>query len=114
MPVWRLVPVDLLDPNWEASSHRGPVVVRAPDEASARATAEAAFGVKSRFAPGEGMKVPPWTRPELVRVVLLEQSIHPAEGLTEVLEPSFDRDIASRPPVKKPRTKRRRVDRPAR
>jgi len=114
MPVWRLVPVDPLDPNWESSSHRGPVVVRAPDEGAARETAEKAFAVRSRFPPGRGMKVPPWTRPELVRVMVIEHSIHPAEGPAEVLEPSFEQDLPSHPPVKEPRKGRRRAGRPAR
>jgi hypothetical protein len=40
MPIWHVL-VDLMDSNWEASSHRGPVGVRTPDAASARETAEA-------------------------------------------------------------------------
>ena len=30
MPIWKLTPIDLDDPNWEASSHRRLIVVRAP------------------------------------------------------------------------------------
>lgn len=90
MPVWRLIPIDLDDPNWEASSHRGLAVVRAPSEAAARETAEAAFGVATRFSPGKGMKLPPWTRSELVRAEVIDSPLYPAEGPSEVLEPSFD------------------------
>ncbi|OFW72274.1 MAG: hypothetical protein A2W02_03915 [Alphaproteobacteria bacterium RBG_16_64_48] len=90
MPVWRLIPIDLDDPNWEASAHRGLVVVRAPSEASAREEAEAAFGVPTRFRPGKGMRVPPWMRSELVRAEIIDTPVYPAEGPTEVLEPSFD------------------------
>jgi hypothetical protein len=108
MPVWRLIPVDLTDPSWEASSHRGAAVVRAPDEMSARDLAEAAFGTRSRFAPGKGMRMPPWTRPELVRVVVAEQSTYPADGPSEVLEPSFDRNLRPHPPAKEPKAEKRR------
>ena len=69
MAVWMLTPVDLDDPNWEASSHRGPAIVRAPDEQKARETAERAFDVKPGFRPGQGVRVPPWSRAALVRAV---------------------------------------------
>ncbi len=89
MPIWKLTPIDLDDPNWEASSHRGLIIVRAPNEASAREAAEEAFGVPTRFPPGKGMRVPPWTRSELVRAEIIDSPIYPAEGPTEVLEPFF-------------------------
>ena len=90
MPIWRLIPIDVEDPNWEASSHRGLVLVRAPSEASARQAAEEAFGVPTRFPPGKGLRLPPWTRSELVRAEIIDRSIYSAEGPTEVLEPSFE------------------------
>lgn len=90
MPVWRLIPIDLNDPNWEASSHRGLVIIRAPSEATARESAEKAFGVPTRFRPGKGMRVPPWMRAELVRAEIIDKRVYPAEGPTEILEPSFD------------------------
>jgi hypothetical protein len=90
MPVWRLVPVDLDDPNWQASSHRGVAVVRAPSEKTARETAEAAFGVATGFRPGKGMRIPPWIRPELVRAEIIDRPAYPMEGPTEILEPSFE------------------------
>jgi hypothetical protein len=89
MLIWRLTPIDLEDPNWEASSHRGLIIVRAPNEASARKAAEEAFGVQTRFPAGKGMRVPPWTRSELVHAEIIDSPIYSAEGTTEVLEPSF-------------------------
>lgn len=89
MRIWKLAPIDLDDPNWEASAHRGWAVVRAPNEASAREAAERAFAVQTRFPPGKGMRVSPWMRSELVRAETVEDSIYSAEGPTEVLEPSF-------------------------
>ena len=94
MPIWRLEPRNLDDPNWEASSHRGPVLVRASSEASARETAEKAFGVKTRFVPGKGTHVPPWRRPQLVDAEIIENAVYTDEGPDEILEPSFARDLS--------------------
>lgn len=89
MILWRLSPIDLLDPNWEASSHRGPAIVRAPDEAAARAAAAEAFDVATRFPPGGGVRVPPWTRASLVRAEEISDPRYDPRGPTEVLDPVF-------------------------
>jgi len=89
MDLWKLTPVDLTDPSWEASAHRGAVMVRAPNEEAARNAAEAAFGVKTRFAPGQSVKAPPWKRETLVRAEKVKDPKYAAEGPTEILDPSF-------------------------
>ena len=89
MPLWKLQPLDLSDPNWEASSHRGVVIVRAPDEETAREAAQRAFGVKTRFNPGAGVKTPPWKRVSLVSAEGIRDERYEDEGPTEVLEPAF-------------------------
>jgi hypothetical protein len=89
MPLWKLQPLDLSDPNWEASSHRALVIVRAPDEETAREEAERAFGVKTRFSPGKGVMVPPWKRASLVSAARIRDQRYEEDGPTEVLEPSF-------------------------
>jgi len=88
MPIWELTPVDPLDPNWEASSHQGRVVVRAPGEDAARDAAEKAFGLKTRFPPGGGIKAPPWKRPALVRAAIIRDERYEEAGPTEVLFPA--------------------------
>lgn len=87
MALWTLTPVDLADPNWEASSHRGRVLVRAPNAEAARAIAGQAFDVKTRFKPGQALVVPPWRRAALVTVARVDDPRYDAEGATEVLEP---------------------------
>jgi hypothetical protein len=87
MPLWKLVPLDLRDPSWEASSHRGLVIVRARDEADARAVAAKAFDLKTRFAPAKGHAFPPWTRASLVKAERIEDRRYAAEGPSELLEP---------------------------
>ena len=88
MALWKLTPIDPLDPNWEASSHRTAAIVRAPDEAAARQAAQHAFGVKVGFKPGAGVKAPPWTRDNLVAAERIEDDRFDPDGPTEVLEPS--------------------------
>lgn len=89
MPLWELTPVDPLDANWEASSHRGKVIVRAPREEVARDEAEKAFGVKTRFEPGSGIKAPPWKRPTLVTAAITQDSRYEENGPTEILFPAL-------------------------
>ena len=89
MPIWKLTPLDPRDPNWEASSHRGIAIVRASDEAVARATAAQAFDTKTRFAPAKGQKVPPWNRSGLVKAERIDDKRYEGEGPAAVLEPSF-------------------------
>ncbi len=87
MPLWELLPVDPRDPNWEASSYEGRIVVRAPNENAARDEAERAFGVKTRFKPGAGVKAPPWKRPALVKAEIIHDDLYEEEGPTEILFP---------------------------
>ena len=89
MPLWALLPLDSADPSWEASTYCGRVVVRAAGEEAARGKAEAAFGVKTRFKPGAGIKPPPWKRPQLVSARVIRDPRYEPEGPTEVLYPSL-------------------------
>jgi hypothetical protein len=87
MPLWQLEPLDDLAPDWQSSSYRGKVIVRARDEADARDAAERAFGVKTRFALGRGIIAPPWKRSTLVSARVIEDPLYEVDGSTEVLYP---------------------------
>lgn len=89
MAVWKLSPIDLLDTNWEASSHRAVVIVRAPDEAAARAAAAKAFDIPTRFPPGSGVRTPPWTRASLVQAEEITDRRYDPQGPVQILEPAF-------------------------
>jgi hypothetical protein len=89
MAIFSLIPVNLDDPDWEASSHRGRVTVRAANEQQARAIAAEAFDVKTGFRPGQGMRFPPWTRAAMVRVERIDDPRFEPEGPAEVMEPTF-------------------------
>ena len=87
MTVWKLTPVDLLDPNWNASSHRGEIIVRARSEKAARALAAKTFDVATRFSPGSSTQAPPCTRPSCVRAERITDERYPPDGPAEVLRP---------------------------
>ena len=85
MQIWKLTPLDLGDPNWEASSHRGIAIVRAKGEKAARTAA--AFDIAVRFPPGKGVRTPPWARAALVKVEPIEDPRYDLMGPVQVLEP---------------------------
>jgi hypothetical protein len=87
MQVWKLTPVDLSDPNWNASSHRGLVIVRAQSESAARALAAKAFDTAIRFPPHATIVVPPWTRASCVKAERITDKRYPSRGPAEILEP---------------------------
>lgn len=87
MPVWLLTPLDAHDPDWQASSHCGPVVVRAPNEQRAREAAAEAFDLKTGFRPGEGVRFPPWNRAALVKAEQVLDTRFDEDGPTALLEP---------------------------
>jgi len=64
-------------------------VVRAADEATARAAAAEAFDVPTRFPPTGGAKFPPWHSPALVKAERIDNPRYEAEGPTEILDPAF-------------------------
>ena len=90
MLIWRLVPTDTLEPNWQVSSHREAVVVRAAQECTARDAAAAAFSVsQGRQRSGGAVRLPPWSLAHLVRAEPVAQFAYSVEEPTEVLEPVF-------------------------
>ena len=102
MPVWRLIPIDH-DPNWKASAHRGPVVVRASNEASApselKRRSHGMLQVEDRRRPtGKtarvfvGLKVAPEIAQELAQLA------HSLEDPTSRLVPSADMHLTLLPP----------------
>ncbi len=89
MAIWHLTPIDLDDPSWEASSHRGAAIVRAENEDAAREIAQRAFGVKTGFRPQHRIIAPPWKRSKLVRAEHVRDPRFKEEGPAEVLSPRF-------------------------
>ena len=101
MRIWKLTPISTDDPLWLESSHRARVIVRAPDEESAREEAQRRLGVAGRFPPGTAFVGALWKRPNLGQAEIIDDSPHMTAGPLEVLEPSFETDLAARPQPKR-------------
>ncbi len=88
MQLWKLTPLDLSAPNWEASTHKGPVIVRAPDEVEARKAANIKFRFAANKQPiGDPVRHPPWDHASLVSAATIDDERFEVEGPTEVLDP---------------------------
>jgi hypothetical protein len=83
MPVFKIVPVNTEDPDWQCSNYCGEVVIREETEKKARALAARTFGL---FDPiGQGSCLCPWQSEAHTRCEL--QS--PGDGEPEILSPSI-------------------------
>ncbi len=98
MPIWRLEPVNRDEHHWRASTYVGPVIVRAPDEATAGGVAGDAFGIAAEKLPGAEVPLSPWIHPWLVTCVRLENSDYVEEGPDTILGPDKALSRAHHPP----------------
>lgn len=87
MPIWKLEPTSQESEFWEASTYRGTVIVRAPDEQVARQRATEVFGIAVKVRHGRSSPLPPWKDPTLARCARVKESGYPEDGPTKVLEP---------------------------
>lgn len=90
MPIWELTPIDSNHPNWRASMHTKPAVIRAPSEERAREIAAQAFREAAEREPGEigPIPTPPWGDEGLVRCRRLEESVYSEDGPEAILKPA--------------------------
>ncbi len=86
MRIWKLEPVNTSEDHWRASTHVGPVIVRAPNETKARSLADDAFGIIPQYLGGAD-PLPPWNYSSIVTCVQLEDSGFDEEGPDEILGP---------------------------
>ena len=89
MALWKLAPINLDHPRWEAGAYRGTVIVRAPNETAARQAATEKFYMPMDRPVGDLIRLSPWKDdPEdaaLVEVTPIEDDLYEGEGPTEVL-----------------------------
>ncbi|MFQ5683585.1 MAG: hypothetical protein ACE5HC_09965 [Candidatus Binatia bacterium] len=88
MPIWQLTPIDKASDHWQASTHKGEVIVRAASEGEARAKATAEFIIATRKVPGRETLFSPWKQPNLVSCQRLEHSKYEEKGPVAVLDPN--------------------------
>ena len=56
MSIWKLFIANPDSPNWEASTHKGDVIVRAENERQARLVTNQAFTIATKITLGESIK----------------------------------------------------------
>jgi len=79
MQLWKLEPIDLTDSNWEASTYKGEVIVRAEDLHGAQLLAARAYGIATKHILGETVKIIPWDYFGLVRTSQIQATDDYAE-----------------------------------
>jgi hypothetical protein len=87
MPIFRLIPQHLEDPDWQASTYKGEVLVRAADARHARLRTTNRFGIAGTLPLEDGVPRNPWTQERLVTCTQEEGSPYPEAGSTTVLWP---------------------------
>ncbi len=88
MPLWKLEPIDLTDRNWDASTYRNEVIVRAEDLSKAKDLAAKAYGTVPRPQPGETTIINPWDNPGLVRTIQVQATDdYTEDGDQEIVYP---------------------------
>ena len=88
MPLYRLTPINLNDPNWRSSIHRDAAVVRASSEEQARSLASKAFDTTlAPSSPGGKIAAPRWHHPHAVRAEVIRDQRYGPEGPAGILEP---------------------------
>lgn len=90
MPIYELTPIDLGDPDWKASTHHAPCVVRADNERYARLAATLAFIIATKREPGADTVVNPWNQEDKVEAHLVAEHAFSEDGPQVVLAPAGD------------------------
>ncbi len=87
MAIWKLEPTDISSRDWEASTYRGEIIVRAESETKARQIAAIAFGIATKKNLGEDIAFNPWNQSSLVSAVTIQDSNYKNDGKEEIVGP---------------------------
>ena len=79
MQLWKLEPTNLTDNNWEASTYKGEVIIRAEDLHGAQHIAARAYGIATKRILGKTVKIIPWDYPGLVSTIQIQATDDYAE-----------------------------------
>lgn len=89
MAIWKLLPTKKESPDWDQSTYRGVVIVRAENEQEARLCAMQRFTTAvEKLRRVQETRTCPWTQSELVTCEQVVGSNHPPDGASIVLEPT--------------------------
>lgn len=86
MTIWKMVPGELNNLQWQVSVFQGEVIIRAESEERARDVLGYCFW-KTGQSGSANMAGPPWNRPNLVTASEYTDGKFPAEGEEEILAP---------------------------
>jgi len=89
MRIWKLTPLDKTSDHWQASTHKGHVIVRAASEDEARNKATAEFTIATKRIRGGDTLFSPWGQSNLVSCQRLENSNFEEKGPVAVLYPDI-------------------------
>jgi hypothetical protein len=87
MAIWELKPTDVSSRDWEASTYRGKVFIRAESETIARQIAARAFVIAAQVRMGEKIMDIPWNQSLLVLASTTEDSVYQNSGNEEIVGP---------------------------
>lgn len=87
MKIWELRPIDPSHRNWRASTYKGSVIIRAPDEERARWIAKLALDIATEGKLGEDVVFSPWGDDTVVGIQERTDSGYPDNGPEAILDP---------------------------
>ena len=86
MAIWKMVPGELDNLQWQVSTYQGEVIIRAESEERARDVLGYCFW-KTGQSGSANMAGPPWNRPNLVTAIEYTEADFPEAGEEEILAP---------------------------
>lgn len=89
MNIWKLSILNDESRDWNASTYKGEVFVRAESEHDARKQATLAFTIATERKLGKTTAVNPWSQGSLVSCESVEDERYEIEGNTRVLSPEL-------------------------
>ena len=90
MKIWKLAPTDVESDQWQYSTHKDVVIVRAKNEVQARTLANRAFAMPREHIPGAETRYMIWRLPKLVTCETVDDWDGKMDGPAEVLSPHVD------------------------
>lgn len=87
MQIWQLTPMREDSPDWNLSTFRGKVLIRATDESTAREIATRAFAIAAKVEKDRSTRFNPWTNSNLVSCKAVSDVEFSTEGPSELLSP---------------------------
>lgn len=94
MMIFKLTPTDVDSDDWNGSTYKGEVIVRAEDEQQARTLANMHFGLVRKQVRGADTPMAPWRLPELVTSETVDDWEGETDGKVAILYPPVSHAVA--------------------